>query len=504
VSLLEVETETEVARHDFNIDALTHLLLILTGSRAVRSAFTPDGSAFLGVSYSGTWAFDLNKRAAIQIGDPLKGALSPAFAFVGADRVATVHPRDSKESGLYSFPGGKVIEKFIIPRGDLTAVTNGSALLIRPLRQYAVGALSIADKQIFQVGVTSALDRYDTLSASERQSGEIGLYKSGQAQPIAVLTLPDSNLFQLRAAVHSPDLQWLAISVKDRGIIWNLSTGDVSGITAFDGPYISPQNVWSAYFERKEVGASRQEDAKTVNRTSIDLGRRQEIRSVKLSDAEENQRRLWSGKYALEMIPAKTPGAKSSLQIEDTSSDRMLWSKEIEGAPRPYMGNALALQYDLRDKATDRMIKEVPELKKLLDASRDRSELSPVEVLSLESGEHLGRVLINTGSGAVRSVKLADRILFVEDHNNRTLAYSLDSGTRTGQQFGRVLAVESARGLAAVQNTRRAITAFNGSMRSLAAFEYPSNVIYAGFDGSGERLLVLTGAQEVFIENIPK
>jgi hypothetical protein len=64
--------------------------------------------------------------------------------------------------------------------------------------------------------------------------------------------------------------------------------------------------------------------------------------------------------------------------------------------------------------------------------------------------------------------------------------------------------VESARGLAAVQNTRREVTVFNGSMRPLAAFEHPSNVIYAGFDGSGERLLVLTGAQEVFIENIPR
>jgi hypothetical protein len=73
------------------------------------------------------------------------------------------------------------------------------------------------------------------------------------------------------------------------------------------------------------------------------------------------------------------------------------------------MGSALVLQYDLRDRATDRMIKEVPELKKLLDASRDRSELSLVEVLSLESGEALGRILINTGSGAVRSMKLADR-----------------------------------------------------------------------------------------------
>jgi hypothetical protein len=30
----------------------------------------------------------------------------------------------------------------------------------------------------------------------------------------------------------------------------------------------------------------------------------------------------------------------------------------------------------------------------------------------------------------------------------------------------------------------------------------PGNVIYCGFDGEGKRLLMVTGAQEVFIEEV--
>jgi len=39
-------------------------------------------------------------------------------------------------------------------------------------------------------------------------------------------------------------------------------------------------------------------------------------------------------------------------------------------------------------------------------------------------------------------------------------------------------------------------------MRTVKQFRYPRNIVYAGFDGAGKRLLVLTGAQEVFIEDL--
>ena len=128
-----------------------------------------------------------------------------------------------------------------------------------------------------------------------------------------------------------------------------------------------------------------------------------------------------------------------------------------------------------------------------------------IDVLSFDTGQSLGRVFVDRGGNSVlpRSMRVAGRTLFIEDNNNRTLAYSLDTGERSGQQFGRVLAVDPARGQVGVQNDPGAIVVYDHGMKPVANFRFPGNIIYAGFDGEGKRLLAVTGAQEVFIEDLP-
>ncbi len=73
---MDLENDSEIARHNLNIDALR--LFLISGMRPMQAAFSPDGSTFLAAVFAGgaPWAFDLNKHAVIPIGDPLKSALS--------------------------------------------------------------------------------------------------------------------------------------------------------------------------------------------------------------------------------------------------------------------------------------------------------------------------------------------------------------------------------------------------------------------------------------------
>ncbi len=71
----------------------------------------------------------------------------------------TAGTRDAKESGLFSWPDGRVLEKFVVPIANLAAATKGDAILIRPLREYAVAVMRLTDKQIFQVSSSPALER---------------------------------------------------------------------------------------------------------------------------------------------------------------------------------------------------------------------------------------------------------------------------------------------------------------------------------------------------------
>jgi len=57
--------------------------------------------------------------------------------------------------------------------------------------------------------------------------------------------------------------------------------------------------------------------------------------------------------------------------------------------------------------------------------------------------------------------------------------------------------------LAAIQNRPGSIAVLDGSMRAVAEFDLHTNVIFAGFDAAGKRLLTLTGTQEVFIQELP-
>jgi hypothetical protein len=515
VALRDMDTGAEIGRHVFPQQAvftglLQELLMAFGAIPSMRHAeFSPDGLAFLVTATTAyccdRWSFDVRQKKEIAIGGALRGALGVNFAFMGPDRVAASHPTDMKESGVFSWPDGKAIDKFPIPNSSLESVTKGPVILVRPLGDYAAGALNVEDKQIFQVSTKSALDRYEDTGAAERGTGEIALYPGRKTQPIATLQLPEAELGRLRSAVHSPDLEWLSLSIQSRSVLWNLKSGQSALNAPFDGGHISAEGMWTATFEQTEPNPNKQGSKQVFSRTSLDLRQLTVSTSSKLPDKQAGRSVAFTGPYEI-TVTADTPKkGKYTLQVKDTVADRVDWSRELDELPARYLADALVLRFAAQDKYADTVIKKSPELKKRLDAMPKRQDTFLLEVLELGTGKPLGYVLVDNGGGSVfiRSVRVAGRVLFVEDNNNRTLAYSLDTGERTGQQFGQVLAVDAARGLAAVQNQPGRLVVLDGSMQPVADFEYPRNVVYAGFDGSGKRLLAVTGAQEVFVEYLP-
>jgi hypothetical protein len=505
VWLRDLNTREEIARHVF-IGLTTNRFI--PGSRAV---FSPDGSAFLASSARGDccnrWAFDLNKQQELPIGRPLNAALGRTFAFVGSNRIATAHPYNPQESGIFSWPDGKLIEKTPIPNVPFESVTKGPVLLVKPpgdYAEYARGAYSLEDKEMFQLSRKYAMDRYDDLGAAERNTGEIALYPGRKAQSIATLQLPDAGIGRIRSASHSPDLNWLALSIGGRAGLWNLKSGQAALTAPFDRGFVSPAGVWTATFEETEPNPGKQGNKKVFVRRSFDLLRQTELNSKELPEKKEAGFTAFAGQFEMHWSPDTPKKGKSTLQITDTLTDHVAWSRELEDPPTAYLGNALVLRFGARDKYVDAILNGSPDLRKRVEAIPKRQDASLLEVLDLATGKPLGHILIDNGGGsvAIRSVSVAGRVLFIEDNNNRTLAYSLDTGDRTGQQFGQVLGVDSARGLVAVRNQVGDVVIFDKSMQPIADFEYPRNVIYAGFDGEGKRLLTVTGAQEVFIENL--
>ena len=197
------------------------------------------------------------------------------------------------------------------------------------------------------------------------------------------------------------------------------------------------------------------------------------------------------------------PQAKSKIEVRDEAGDSVLWLREVQGLLTSHLDSALTLRYSGLTDSVRQVIAASPDLKRRSEGVKPEHTVL-FEVLSLDKGAPLGRVLFDTG-GVVTptSAHVACLTLFLEDSTGRTLAYSLDSGDRTGEQFGRVLAIDAPHGRAGLQNEPGKVSIVDDAMRTVAEFVFPGNVVYAGFDGDGKRFFCLTGKQDVYIEDVP-
>jgi len=300
-------------------------------------------------------------------------------------------------------------------------------------------------------------------------------------------------------------LEWLALSIGSRSAVWNLKNGKTYPFSPFNGGSISADGVWTTTFEQTEPGTTTQGDKKFFVRASVDLSVGKDVSYVKLPDKKPGETVAFSGPYEFTTLTNSPEKGWHTIRVKDTRTGQIAWTREMDMMPQRQLGNALVLGFPAADKYADSVIKKSAELKKRLEEIPRRQDATLLEVLDVATGKPLGYVMVDAAAGSVqiRSVRVGGRTLFLEDNNNRMLAYSLDTGERTGQEFGQVLAIDPVRTQVAVQNQLGRIMVFDASMQRVAEFEYPRNVIFAGFDGQGRRLLTVTGAQEVFIENLP-
>ena len=504
--LVDLETGQDIAHHEFTaIPPLAAAITLLLGGQLGESAFMADGSTFLMVPQIGgvaPWAYHLSNKKEISIGNPLRGVLHRGFAFLPNNRIAAVRGENIQNSGVFSWPDGKELDRFAIPDTSLTPSTKGDDLLLRPLGDLAVGAMSIERRTIFQGSPNPATDRYDDLAAAERATGEIALYPNRGSQASAALAMPDADLNRLRSAAHSPNLAWLVVSARTRALVWNLNSGQNGPIASFDGGYFSADGLFTANFEQREPKPGGAGTQKTTTRTTLDLGRAVQIRSERVGEPIEGNRRVYTGRYQVNFIAPANAREKAEVNTKDSVTGQTAWSRLFDGRPGGLVGNAVVLVHD-RGAEADAALKrvEVAAVRSRLQDGLKQNGSALLEVIALDSGKTLGFVALR-GAGSLRRAFVAGEQLFLEDANNRTLGYSLETGERNGQQFGRVLAVDPALSRVAVENQLGSIAVLDASLRTVNRFQYPRNVVYAGFDGAGKRLLVLTGEQEVFIEDL--
>jgi hypothetical protein len=394
---------------------------------------------------------------------------------------------------------------------------------MRPIKDYAVGVLDTRTNTIVRASKTPALDVYGGIAASMLGSGEVGLF-GASATPIATVALPRGHFGALRAAEFSDDLNWLAVSTRSRGSVWNLSSGTRPySLKGFRGAcFAKDGNLYVDFpkrgtVERSIVRANLRQVGMTLVE-KVDPGRAWQAceylvnlkpkhdkdKDKEAKDEEDEDKRdyrfegthlSWSNAYD----PADT---NRTLEVRDVTTGTLLWSKTFSKViPVIYTdstANIAAFRWRLGADGAKAELKSLPNVLKPSGGGHDDDYL--IEVVELSSGKFINAIVVDTANGAfsLRSHIATADWLAVYDSYGRTLVYSLKTGKCIDKFFGRPRNL-SPTGTLVVEHSRGRLAVFDPAASEKThdlVFPFPVSTTF--FTRDGKKLLLITTDQVVY------
>ena len=203
------------AKYQFEQDELMNMLA------------SADGKYLLLVAGNRVLAYDLATRQPITLGEGLKKLSQARMSFLGDDHLYAVF--ESKGKGMYAvriltFPDGLPVKETEIGDQQVDPVTKGEAVILHPLKDYAVAILDPIQGKILTAAKLPAVDAWNNTVALEDALGGVAVAQAGTPGSKHISLIPGPMPISQDAA-FSPDGKYLAVSLKNRATIWSLETG---------------------------------------------------------------------------------------------------------------------------------------------------------------------------------------------------------------------------------------------------------------------------------------
>jgi WD40 repeat protein len=476
------------------------LRAIRTGSDSqlnlITMGFSPE-ARFFAASGSHAIAFDLSSRKPVPLSGSLKRMLEHSFTFVDSNRIFGIRGGKGEKSAMVHFPSGNLIKEIFVGAARPTASADGKHLLIRPVADYPVGVVDLEKGEIFAAHDKPAMDIYDDLYVKEARRGDLALYNKEGGKLTASTTVPRGVLGSLRAAALSDDGQWLALSERGRGAVWNLKNGRRYYYTrGFRGAYFdsTEQAFYADYPEHEK-------EKRMIAR--LDLRENAVEPRVELDEIEASQ----FGPLLLVRKPKKEDELDKNVTFEmrEASTDKVLWSEHFARETPRYFVNwrlgTMALLWSATDGTAREEIRQDAALTERARALREQEGDYYIRVVDVRSGQTLGRLLVETGKGSFRlsTLQVHGQDVVAADATNRVLIYSLATGELRARAFGRRPVVSAKGGWLALEEGRGKLAVFElATMTRKAEFSFPREISMVQFGADGARLHVLTDNQTLY------
>jgi hypothetical protein len=478
---------------------------------AVDMEFSPDGRYFLAGRGELTLGYDLVAQRPLSLASGVRAIMERNFAFLADGNLAGVAGSRGEKSGVVTFPAGELVSHQPL-RGKLAGGARGPYLVIRPAEKYPVGILSVVQQKYLAASKTSAMDIYDDTFVAERKNGEVALYKVGTAQAFASIQLPQSELAGVRTAFVSPDFNWLALSQRGRGAVWDVEHNQrVLHVRGFEGAYIGPDGQMVAMVPMDPKPGEEKEDADVLLAT-VTLGNGETVSSHPLSK-DERRHEHQHGRYLVYLHPTNTdrPNGDWVLEVRDAVSGGALWSRNFEHEmpiiDADVEDGTMTLLWGLGSKAAKELVKQDAALAARRSAMGEKRTDYYIEVLETATGRARGKVLLETGEASFRVLRAfsAGDWLGVRDNRGRVVLYALPSGEVKGRFFAKAASISPAVGMVALETDTGKLDIYDLSgMKKVQTLAFPVGLALGRFSSDGKRLFVLDRNQTAYLFDTAK
>jgi WD40 repeat protein len=463
-------------------------------------------------------ALDLSTGKPLSPSGDLKKATRGSFIFLSPDKILATVPTSVEEAGIFTFPEGRRLAKFALSANDMKLTANPNYVIVK----HGNGMISFFDLDRGELvgGYNkSNIALWNDVLISELTSGNVALSsasfipekKTLRLTATGTVDIPVGSMNRIYAANVSDNLQWLAVSSKTRGAIWDLNAGERKlHVRGFRGAIVAANGSAIGEFPRAEpvkhslVYLDAPTNQVKVLRELPERGARQYGRFVLIRKSLKTQDR------EKEKEPANDDGGETltrevRFELHDIVNDQVVWTKDfLKEAPGyffdDYSGRVI-LYWSLGSEAGKARLKEDPALVERSRQMGNKDDDYVVEVFDAFANKSVGTLLLETGKGSfdIESGFSEGNWLVLRDDNNRVLVYSIKDGDLQHRFFGATAALNPSGNQIVVENYPGELTVYDlATGNSYARLRFKTAAVFTRFSLDGKRLLVLTAGQSAY------
>jgi len=469
---------------------------------------------------------DLSTLKPVSTSGELKKVTRRPFIFVAPDKILGMMPNTVEDAGIFSFPQGKRLSKFALSADEIKLTGNPNYVIVKPLLGATMGVFDLSKGTIVNGMNKADATLWNDLMIFELVSGSVRvakveydpIEKHFKVTPVGTVEIPVGSMRSLSAANVSDNMQWLAISSKTRGAIWDLQSGerkmhvrgfrgaivDHKGNAIGDFPRYAPVNHSLVYMNAgtNEVSSLREIPEKGARQYGRFVMLRKSLQEPKPKESKEKEGEKPPVAAVGEFTDENSLDSEVRFELRDVVNDKLVWSKEFpKQAPKFFFdefSGRLIFYWDLGSEAGKARLKEDPALVERARQLGNKDDDYIVEVYDAFAAKSVGVLLLETGQGSfdIQSGFSEGNWLVLHDDNNRVLIYAIKEGELRHRFFGANAAMNPSRQQVIVENYPGELTLYDlATGNTQARLRFKTGAAFVRFSLDGKKLLVLTSGQ---------